>query len=111
MSTSSPTLLRLTLGVSPKRAGRPRWLWSSRVLPLGSEGYPTVLCQDAKHLSQVFGSPCEVGVEAWVEKPHAAMMSASMHLALAMHLRAAGQLQAAELVERMFQKSRQPGDR
>ena len=106
MNAISPLMLRLTLGVSPKRADRPRWLWSSQVMGLGETPEPVAFCEDVTRLTQRLGVPCEAGIEACVAKPHAPMMSAAMHLALAMRLRAQGHAAAAEVVESVLQRTR-----
>lgn len=106
MTTPTPTMFRLLLGVSSKRASRSRWLWSTRVAPLGSQEKAPVFQTNAKLLEQSFGAPCSQAIEAQVPKAHIPGMASAMHLALAMRLRAQGDQQGAEAIEQVWSHRR-----
>jgi hypothetical protein len=106
MTSPTPTLFRLFLGVSPKRGGRARGLWSTRVAPLGSEEKAPQFQADPKLLDQVFGSPCALAIETQVPRDHITGMSAAIHLAMALRLRAEGNLIGAEAIEKSWDARR-----
>lgn len=107
MNTSSGPLLHLMLGVAPRRSGEARCLWSTRVAPMGQSAQAPAVCTDPEILKQRFGAPCQAGMEAIVPRDLVGQMTASMHLAMALHLRQLGQRAAADSVEQAWGLQRQ----
>lgn len=107
MHTRPPLLFRLVLGASSSRSGQAHDLWATQVLRPQAAPRPLHLTQDGQALEDLFGQPCQVGVEAQVPRDHIGPMMAAMHLTLAMHLRAAGHRADAEVIEHAWAVRRQ----